>query len=393
MEALRIPASQFRSLPPPVGQTRIGLFHAATDAIPGALWDWRDVNPREVDTSSRVFKEIMRTLVDEPEHFFERNRGLTISAADVEFDDKKKEVIISLADNKLHGIIDGGHTLRAILDAREGDDEAVGGAHVFIKVMTELDPSQIAEIAGGLNRSQAVDLRSLENLQGHFGQLQAALTGHTYAGKIAYKMNDDKPIDVREILYYLAVFDCDQFNENKQPTQLFGRKEGIVRNFAAQAAKKEGAGDSFSMLISKAPDILELRDMIEWKVSEAPGIGRFKASEKDRIKSKKHRKNHLNFLDRTINGKVPLGWLMPMLGGFRANVDWNRPKGSFSWKVPNEALLDRCRDTLLSFIQDVHEQEKRRPEHVGRNAIAWRICYNTVQTAILEHQLGRKPKS
>jgi hypothetical protein len=28
---------------------------------------------------------------------------------------------------------------------------------------------------------------------------------------VAYKMNEDKPVDVREILYYLAVFDCSQY--------------------------------------------------------------------------------------------------------------------------------------------------------------------------------------
>jgi hypothetical protein len=74
---------------------------------------------------------------------------------------------------------------------------------------------------------------------------------------------------------------------------------------------------------------------------------------------------------------------MPMLAAFRANVVWDRPRGSFSWILPVDSLLDKCIEQLVLGIMDVHEQENSRPEYVGRNAIAWRMSYNAVLTCRL----------
>ncbi|SRR6266568_2774361 len=387
MPTFRFPTQQFRSLPTPSGDARVGLFYTQAATVPRDIWDWRDVNPREVNRRSSVYRQIVQTLTGEPGRFHERNRGITIVAKDLTYDDKRKEAILTLSDSKLHGVVDGAHTLDAILETQNQPPENGWPANVFIKAIVGVDSDQIAEIAGGLNTSQQVDLKSLENLREHFEELQRVLSGESYADQIAYKMNEPKPIDVREILYYLAVFDCSEYDEKKHPVALFGRKEGIVRRFAEQAASKE-AGDSFSILISRAPEILRLRDSIEKHSLELP-IGKYKAGKTTRVRSESHRENHLIFLDEDVNGKIPLGWIMPMLAGFRANVEWNKPKGSFSWIVPIDELVKSCIDQLVLAIKDVHEQENARPEYVGRNGIAWRMSYNTVSQAILEWQLVR----
>jgi hypothetical protein len=312
-------------------------------------------------------------------------------AADLSFDDKRREAVMTLDDNRQHGIVDGAHTLHAILEAQLQPPEDGWPAHVFIKVITGIDADQIAEIAGGLNTSQQVDLKSLENLRDHFAELQKVIRNEPYENSIAYKMNEDKPIDVREVLYYLAVFDCSQYDEKKHPVALFGRKEGIVRRFAEQAADAD-AGDSFKILISKAPEILRLRDEIEKRALDL-GVGRYKAGKSTRIRSGANRENHLMFLNTEVNGKIPLGWIMPLLAGFRANVEWNKPKGSFRWIVPIDELLGKCIDRLVLGIKEIHEQENSRPEYVGRNAIAWRMSYSTVSQAILEWQLERARRS
>jgi hypothetical protein len=386
MVAFRFPSSQFRSIPAPTGKARVGLFFTEAASVPEELWDWRDVNPREVKRTSSVYGKIIRTLTEEPERFHERNRGITVVAEDISFDEKRKEVVLKVSDNKQHGVVDGAHTLDAILQTQQDPPENGWPAYVFIKALAGVEPDQIAEIAGGLNTSEQVDLKSLENLREHFAQLQKVLQNETYADKIAYKMFEAKPVDVREVLYYLAVFDCSEYDEKSHPVRLFGRKEGIVRRFADQAAKKD-AGDSFRTLITKAPQILWLRDTIEKRALALP-IGRFKAGKGTRVRSESHRENDLVFLDEKVNGRIPLGWIMPMLAAFRANVDWNKPKGSFSWIVPIDELLDKCIHQLVLAIQDVHEQENSRPEYVGRNAIAWRMTYNIVSQAMLEAQLA-----
>lgn len=387
MPTFRFPTHQFRSIPSPVGDSKLGLFFSPASTLSRDLWDWREVNPREVNRNSSIYRAIVHTLREEPERFHERNRGMTIVASELAYDDKRREAIMRLDDTKVHGVVDGAHTLDAILEAQKQPPENGWPAHVFLKVLVGVEAEQIAEIAGGLNTSQQVDLKSLENLREHFADLQRSITDQPYAGDIAYKMNEDKPVDVREVLYYLAVFDCSQYDEKKHPVALFGRKEGIVRRFAEQAAEPK-SGDSFRILISKAPDILRLRDEIEKRALQLP-IGRYKVGKTTRVRSESHRENRLVFLNQTVKGKIPLGWLMPLLGSFRANVQWNSPKGSFSWIVPLDELVDRCIDRLILGIQEVHEQENSRPEYVGRNAISWRMSYNTVSQAILEWELAR----
>lgn len=390
MASFRLPTAQFRAIPSPspIGQSRVGLFYVLAAHVPRELWDWREVNPREINRRSAVYKQISQTLTQESARFHERNRGITIVADDVQYDDKRKEVVLKLSSTKIHGVVDGAHTLDAILEVQKQPPEEGWPAYVFVKAITGVEIDQIAEIAGGLNTSQQVDLKSLENLREHFSVLQGVLANEPYAEQVAYKMNEDKPVDVREILYYLAVFDGSQYSANKHPVALFGRKEGIVRMFADQAAAKPAAGDSFRTLISKAPEILRLRDTIEKRALELP-VGRYKAGKSTRIRSESNRETQLVFTGDTVNGKIPLGWIMPMLAGFRANVDWNKPKGSFSWIMPLDELVDACIEPMVLAIRDVHEQENSRPEYVGRNSIAWRMSYNAVSQAILEWQLRR----
>ncbi len=386
MPTFRIPTHQYRSIPSPAGDSKWGLFFTSASTVPRDLLDWREVNPREINRRSAIWHAISNTLKDEPERFHERNRGMTIVAKELTYDDKKHEAILRLDDPKLHGVVDGAHTLDAILEGqRQGENGSA--AHVFIKAMVGVDANQISEIAGGLNTSQQVDLKSLENLRDHFAELQKVLEGHPYADEIAYKMNEAKPVDVREVLYYLAVFDCNEYTDNKHPVALFGRKEGIVRRFAEQASNPT-PGDSFRILIKKAPEILELRDKIEKRALDL-NIGRYRVGKGIRVRSESNRENPLVFLGETANGKIPLGWIMPMLAGFRANVQWNKPKGSFSWTVPLDELLDKCIERLVRGIQEIHEQENSRPEYVGRNAISWRMSYNTVSQSILEWELEK----
>jgi hypothetical protein len=386
VSTFRLPTKNFRSIPSPGsnGNSKFGLFFTAADQMPEDLWAWREVNPREVNTKTAVYKAISGTLAQNPDRFHERNRGITIVAESLAYDDKKQEVVLKLSDKSLHGVVDGAHTLRAVLDAEE---KQAANAAVFIKCVIGVDPTEIAEMAGGLNTSQQVDLKSLENLRDHFELLKRTLKDMPYAGKIAYKMNEDLPVDVREVLYYLAVFDCSVYNDKSHPVALFGRKEGIVRRFADQASNKEDAGDSFKVLISKAPEILRLRDLIEKKVLERLD-GRYKAGRTTRVRSESNRDNPLVFLDETVNGRVPLGWIMPLLAAFRADVKWNKPRGTFSWIIPIDDLLDSCVDDLVLGIKEIHAQENSRPEYVGRNSLAWRICYDTVSRAILRHELS-----
>jgi len=336
---------------------------------------------------------MVSTLESEPSHFHERNRGVTLLAESCEYDQQRHLVMTTMSDPTLHGIADGGHTIDVLLKtARNGGD-----AFVRFNVMTGADADQIADITGGLNTSQQVDTRSLINLRGDFEPLKKVLEDKSYADKIGYKMNGRAEIDVKLVLAYMTLFDCSVYNANAHPAKQFGRKEEIVRQYAQQA-KKDSSENPFHILITKAVDILELRDQLEKRALDfvrESRLGNVKAGKKPgrRIGGSKSRNNHLLFLGEVVKGGISLGWIMPMLAGFRANVSWNDPKGTFSWKVPLPELLDRTIERLVTGIKEIYQRENERAEYVGRDPGAYRQCYDTVAMGVLECQVAQGQKN
>src|SRR5438094_9884489 len=97
---VRFPTTQFRSIPSPVGESKIGVFFTPASTVPRDLWDWREVNPREINRRSAVYHAISQTLTQEPARFHERNRGITLVAGDLNFDDKRREAVMRLDDTR-----------------------------------------------------------------------------------------------------------------------------------------------------------------------------------------------------------------------------------------------------------------------------------------------------
>jgi hypothetical protein len=71
-------------------------------------------NPREPVLSSPVSKKIEETLRENGENFHLLNRGITIVAKSMEYDNKTQKVRLALADTdeeeRFYGILDGGNT-------------------------------------------------------------------------------------------------------------------------------------------------------------------------------------------------------------------------------------------------------------------------------------------
>ena len=159
MQTFRFPTAQFRAIQSPTGDSRVGLFYVQADGVPPDLFKWRDVNPREIKRGTAVYQGMVQTLSDNPLRFHERNRGVTLIAKDLTYDDKRKEVVLHMDDLKLHGVVDGAHTLDVILEHQKAEDRnGESKAHVFFKVFTGVDPDQIAEIAGGLTDNDQLQL-------------------------------------------------------------------------------------------------------------------------------------------------------------------------------------------------------------------------------------------
>ena len=113
-----------------------------------------------------------------------------------------------LTDKKRHGVINGGHTLRAILEARDSSSSASAAyvrLHIY-QLKDEVDIDMIADMAEGLNRSLQVDDPSLENLKGSFDQIKEVLKDKRGADQIAYQQGHTGNVDVVEVLTLCSLF-------------------------------------------------------------------------------------------------------------------------------------------------------------------------------------------
>ena len=141
--------------------------------IPEEWAGWLEVNARESSDKGKVPKAIRSTLTDKPEWFSEYNRGLTIVASRIHWDNKKNELTLSFDNRDYHGVLDGGHTLKAILDDREQSAGGEQTGYCNIEIFTGLDDTEIPDVVEARNTSKQVASKSLLNLDGSFKDLKA----------------------------------------------------------------------------------------------------------------------------------------------------------------------------------------------------------------------------
>ncbi|WP_448596900.1 AIPR family protein [Thermoleptolyngbya sp.] len=402
-----LPTEEYRSLPVPFGDSAIRKLQLATffvpvEALPDQLRDWMEVNPRiprfnkKDQLSGVVAKEIVRTLKEDPEKFGLKNQGIYVIAQDVEF---KKEaggqgrVYIKLTDPKKHGVVNGGHTFRAIREVAQDEDRpdpwtAYVRMHIF--KADEPDAALIAEMAEGLNRSLQVDDPSLENLRGSFDKIKAQLSGKRGEEQIAYRQGDPGDIDVQQVITYMSMLNLNAFPDRRRhPHTLFGQPKAVLQSFIEEINKENSA---FDLILPRLHEILVLTDRIQ--IFTAPSFGKIKisnAKKNNRVGSATKKKIPAHFAGGYIGGDVPLGFLYPMLAAFRANISYSAwQQGKFEWLTNPDDLLKAVHEEMAQIIKQEYEDNKGKPAEVGRKEAAYRGCYTAV-TLELAHKGALQP--
>ena len=163
-----------------------------TRYLPDELSEWMDINARHPKLTGAVPNAIRGGFHDEPDMFVFMNRGLVIAADKVAYDNKSSTVSFELANPKLHGLLDGGHTytiVKAEEDGLNGEGEAQS-RYVRVEFLEGFGHDDIIDIVGARNTSNQVKDPSLMNLEGQFQFLRLALKGTAYLEKIVFKEND-----------------------------------------------------------------------------------------------------------------------------------------------------------------------------------------------------------
>lgn len=377
---------EFKKMNDPVskgeGHTKY-VCYAQCSSIPNEFENWMETNPRDQKMSTKVAEGIIESLKQNID-FHELNRGIVMSIEKVSYDNEKKTAVIEMADPTIHGNIDGGHTLRSILNLK-GQGILSDDRYVFLELFTGI--SSPVELAAARNTSVQVDLKSIEELKNSFDVIKKALSSLKFKDRIAYKMNehyyeDIASIDVREIITVLNMFNQALYPIKQkdgtigeiQPIQSYTGKEISLKKYL-------NLGKEDRELITKKmtpiiKDIFDLWDTIE---KEFP----IKAAEANkRYGNKKYSKFNKElvvgktlFSQTDIKYLVPKGIMYPLVGAFRSLIVVDEITGEYRWRKSPFDVWNKIGGKLSSIVL---EEKADNPEIIGKSTNLWSNLFKEV---------------
>ncbi len=359
------------------------------------LDDWLEgVNPRVPNRNAKqvltghVVKGIRETLQDAPEDFAIKNQGLFLLVDKIgEYQRERAGGLLELTlnDTGVHGLCNGGHTYAAIKEFAESaeDTSSLNDAWVHLHIFEGIDPEKVSVMAEGLNRSKQVDDPSLLNLEGHFKRIRKAMSDKLGEDEIAYHQGDSGSYYITEIIRTIMFFNCERFDNRRHPSSLYRQQKKMIGMYIDDVQAKPSP---ISLIVPRLHEILVLMDMIAEATPAAAKslpspfeIGRMSDKGSARAASQVNRNTSLHFLGRSMNMKIPNGWLIVMLAAFRANVDWDLKEARFDWKVPLDELLPKVIGDLVRICVQEYRDNKNKPDEMARNPSVYEQCYNKVE--------------
>ncbi|MCC6348884.1 MAG: AIPR family protein [Candidatus Eisenbacteria bacterium] len=392
---LTFPVVSFRHLETPFQPKGFRDYFAIVEVknLPD-LTDWRKINVRDPKLTGSVPRAIRDSLHANTETFLFLNRGLVISAADVSFDNRSGKLSLVMEDPNLHGLMDGGHTYKILIEEQEGLE---GTQYVRLEIIQGFTKDDIRDLVDARNTSNQVRDESLMNLAGEFDKLKRAVSRHQYAELIAYKEHEimedggTKPIDIREIISLLMVFDREHFDAATHPINAYRSKAASLNHFGQNRR-------SFEKIYPLANDILQLWDHIHLQLPELYNRARGKGEDVSGGKFGKltgvamyegKRREPLYFVKGDSKYSIPTGFKYPILGAFRAILE--ESDGRYVWGKgldPKVLLMSGLGETLAGIVGNF-ALDQRNPSKTGKSALVWQSCYQAAELVYLRSKAAK----
>lgn len=348
-------------------------------------------NPREQNMNTKVAQRIKEGLTSPLSYFHILNRGILISAKDVEFK-APNTAIITFEDEDFHGIVDGGHTYRTIIENR-AFIKSEHKQYVKIELLTNIE-TMFEDVAAARNTSVQVKDSAIAELKKKFDEIiKDRIQDTPYAEKIAYKENEDKPIEVEEILAILYMFNIEKNNSGEKiAVSSYSSKSYCQKQYIETYDRyiTNMKNNPYVKMSNIMPDIFKLYNMIEVnmgnKYKEATKNGKYGSIKG--VEIAKDKKYKSKFYDQEMEYRSPKGFIYPVLGSFRALI--KERDGQYTWLVnPFE-----CFETIGGMlVLDTVERSRtlgNNPNAVGKDSGHWKQLYNTVDLYALRKYINEK---
>lgn len=350
-----------------------------------------EVNPRVPKMNTNVARKLLDAVSEPETDFYINNRGIVISAKSLKFSSAESEVTIDIGDQNnendrlSYGILDGGHTFTAIMQNR---DKIPDDIEKYVRVEVITNVLNISRLSDARNTSAQVSDIALFNLEESFEDVKYAIKDEPYAKNIAYKDNEDKTINIYELLRLIYAFDIIKYpDDSMAPIQSYSGKAQVFKRYKATYNTP-----FYKSLTKELPTLVKLYDIIEKEIGtkyyeykknlgvSRPQFGKVKGIEY------KEKEGKTKFLENKTNYAVSSGYLFPIFGAFRALLKFNEDDGEIYWLFDP---IDIWNKIGTSIAQNTFETSSN-PQLAGKDKQLWLSNYRIVETQSLRMLLNNR---
>lgn len=366
-------------------------------------------DPRVPKVKGPIIQRISESLSSNDGRFHLLNRGMTISAKDTDFDNKRNVLKLNIPDKDAYGVIDGGHTYQAIrsvvTSAQEaqlaggGDDgngsrAPLGNQYVHLEILVGIE-NHLADIAEARNFSVSLKAWTLAGYRDKFEWFLDAL-GPDFTSHIKTSENDEKPIGILDLIQVMCAVNLTLYPATIAPVEAY-KNAGKCLDYFIEATDRYG----FRKLEPICRDVVRLYDYIRfhWKHAynaedEAGKRGRLGA-----LSIMQHRKRNraamatYYFLDakngpvKGENLPIEKGFSIPVISSLRALLEEKR--GKYVWYTDPFAFFDQHGAKLVKLVMTANDVAGNDPHTMGRDPQIYTALYSEVRRWYLEGKLAR----
>lgn len=354
-----------------------------------SLLDWMDTNPREQNLQTNVSKKIIESLNNEfTNSFHNLNRGILFSANSVRYNNQTKVASFEFIDGDVHGNIDGGHTLKIILENVNNENinnDIAKEKYVTIEVFENLSKDEVTSLAEARNTSMEVKLKSLLELQNKFDCIKNIID-NKIKEKVSFKENEKGfSLEIREIISMMNIFNLEIHDFNKNSTSPYNSVESELKKYLRfWESFNDESGDEQKKWFEDRKHIFskvfELYDLIEKDINSLiKSEGRIYktlkfAQRRDKngeLKPSSFQSNETKIFGNKINYIVPKGLAYPILSSFREFLS----KDGLEWIIdPIDAWKNDKKlgaKLAIKTLEELRNNHNSNPQSLGKSEGSW----------------------
>jgi NTP pyrophosphatase (non-canonical NTP hydrolase) len=351
-----------------------------------------NANLRPPSELKKPFQDMIASVEDDPASFHKKNRGITYLCDKFEFDNAKKRLQVNVPDlqpstngadisedEPRFGIADGGHTYEVIRQTVERLNELKeldGWTEPFVRVHflagEAVVSGEIDQIVEALNTSSQVQQYTLDEYQNKFDKLKTALSDAGFdISLIAFRENEDKEWDIREIVQRMACFLKDRWKFT-QPTSMYRSKGKALDLFTNDAT-----GPEFEKLYGVIRDVITLPEFVQSQFSRGSATQGKRFGGLRAVKTLKKPQTRPG-TDYPTDHLMDLGASLPIAAAFRELLELKGDK--YVWKVQPAAIFNTCGEELYKVLASKSRTAKS-VNSLGSDTELWTQAVNILLRA------------